>query len=1164
MGFLSKVKAEKNHEQRNSVFLEKPRTHQHNHSQNSSSSFSGSEFLLTGSNSSNSSNDTVGPMIKMSQTPRRVRNIPKALTPNITVDSFNYPATAEKSSGEGGKRSANGSPERKPPPPPKDDNRTPTKNGDPRLSTGQVNRSAPHPVSPGQSTGESGQPPVQPEAKPGRARIAPAPDQVPRMRPSSRSKSSSQSPKHVAQGQPPVADRASMSSYNGTFMPQYNGAPMPQYNGHVSPAPQTLPQQAYFQRPQQPESEEESEEDSEEDSTEYTGSTEDDSYDEESDSSFSSSSASTNQQQHPYYEQWMQYYASLAAQQQMMAGRNSMYGGYPYPMMQSQYYPNMPPQMSQMPSPSNMHMPYYNQGTDVPPSNLLPKNQSEANRNNDFLNNYKNRKSSTGSENGLVLNSRKSTVKSNRYPSMPLSILENESSSSEKLKKKRVSSLDLNFKPNELNKSTIEGDEDEIRERDVPLQIKKDDPTKSVAFGLLDLALEEKSDSRHISDYNKYLFDEQSDEDSNATIDKSQDVSNQHVEQDSKETHSNELSRQESIDSMGSDNSIQNETPSDFKVKLPSENKEPLSSKNKVKQNDDESNSKEETHSKDQSYIKDQSYSKDESYSTNVKQRKDKRKSKQARNSILSFNPNNSFSSQTDFTAIQQPPPQAFQPPPMMPSMPHPQMSPMDAMMFNQGSMPFGGPMGAYNTEYQGMNPPTQHGRRQSITTSDAKRQSMIFGGHNMPFNGPPTANRMSMPHMAMGGAPKQLQLRTSDSKIKEKVEKFVELRQIIASGNKSLEYRLKWIKMLINATNYCLYAYVNIKGDPSSQDQALYNKTLFVKSSVNHLLRLVKEYKHRKTDERTHSEVCYIYGCLLKQDYLETYNQDFGIEKDIPESIAFFEKALELNPNNFKSLYKLGDIYEYEYPDQFEEALKSYKEAAKLGYNRAIYKMSLLYLNVSQIRSTKFFNYLVELSNIDLTSKDVDLQGEDRDELEEIVGLAFFQLGKIYEGIYPGDLTTDDEFITKSLEQAPVNYAKSLTYYNKSAKLNCLLALVKLGTVYENGELNRQQNPSKSIQWYMKAVSSPLLFKRHPDAMLGLSRWNLQGSQGLSKYIPAPNPEKAIMWCDRAIKEFDVPEAYFAMGELTELGLGDRQPKDWFIRAYELGHTEAATKLGY
>lgn len=483
---------------------------------------------------------------------------------------------------------------------------------------------------------------------------------------------------------------------------------------------------------------------------------------------------------------------------------------------------------------------------------------------------------------------------------------------------------------------------------------------------------------------------------------------------------------------------------------------------------------------------------------------------------------------------------------------------------------------------YPGARTPS-HGKSQSIATADLKRRSMMAAAAGQqeqmypPYMPQAGGNRMSLPpnmgymgFVPPGNVPgyhmvQRPIIKTSDASINRKIEEFIELRSIIASGNKSLEYRLKWVKMLISATNYKLYAYINVKGEPVLIDQAAVNKPAFVKSSVTHLLKMVKDYENniKKNPPEINAEICYIYGCLLKHEYMITFNQDFGVEKDIPLAIEYLEKSIELNPSYSKSHYRLADIYEYELPERFEESLPLYKTLAKLGYNRAIYKIALLYLNVAQLRSIKFLGYFTKLSNIDLDSKDVQLYGDDRDELEEVVGLATYELGKIYEGIYPGDLTPESEFVEACLEKAPVNYAKSLTYYNKAAKLNCLLAWVKLGSVYEYGELNRQHNPSKSIQWYIKASTSPLPFKRHPDALLGLCRWCLQGSDGLSKHIPGPQPDKAVMWCEKAVKDFETAEAYYALAELTHQGLAKGNYRALYKKAHELGHPEAGAKIG-
>ena len=54
--------------------------------------------------------------------------------------------------------------------------------------------------------------------------------------------------------------------------------------------------------------------------------------------------------------------------------------------------------------------------------------------------------------------------------------------------------------------------------------------------------------------------------------------------------------------------------------------------------------------------------------------------------------------------------------------------------------------------------------------------------------------------------------VKVQDSTISKKIDEFVRLRSRIAAGNKTPEYRLHWVKMLIVATNYKLYSYINIK----------------------------------------------------------------------------------------------------------------------------------------------------------------------------------------------------------------------------------------------------------------------------------------------------------------------------------------------------------------
>ena len=296
-------------------------------------------------------------------------------------------------------------------------------------------------------------------------------------------------------------------------------------------------------------------------------------------------------------------------------------------------------------------------------------------------------------------------------------------------------------------------------------------------------------------------------------------------------------------------------------------------------------------------------------------------------------------------------------------------------------------------------------------------------------------------------------------------------------------------------------------------------------------------------------------------------------MEKSMDEALRFFERSIEIRTNNFKSYFRLGELYEDELypnvepregePDFLESALTNYKQSAQYGYNKAIYRIALLYFNVPHLRSPRCIKYFGDLANVDTKLTEIRLEEEDRDELDFVIGSAAYQMGRIYEGLYPGDLTADSAFVTKCLELAPVNWNKALAYYNKASRLNNVNAQVRLGKVYENGELDRQQNLGKSIQWYLKASRLLNPSERHYQAMLGLSRWYMTGTGGMSKLIPYPDPVNALLWCDRAL-ELNAAEAYFQRGLLAEQGLGAEPAEQFLQHAYEMGHEEAGARWTY
>lgn len=681
----------------------------------------------------------------------------------------------------------------------------------------------------------------------------------------------------------------------------------------------------------------------------------------------------------------------------------------------------------------------------------------------------------------LVENSRKLTIKSNRFPSVPSSTIERD--------RKRVASLDSNFKSSET-KDVVEEPEDLTSLR-------------PVNFGLLELAKEpeEPEEQKHEQEQPEEPEEnepEEQEEDANTTVKYTKKAEISELNLDIPERQ-NSSSSTKSFDSIATGSSanfhISNQKPPTPPPKTPDQTMETISKQ------------------------------------TKKKTKKSKKKSKKT----IPPSPGSNFNSSGNFTTPNRVPQNAINISPDM-NMMGMNMSPMN------------------------MNMP---GNRQSIMAPEINRQSVLMNPNmNMPIHqmmSPITSPHMmpqnqipQMPIQQVQQAPPRKPL---DPEIQQKVQQFKHLRSIIASGNKSYEYRLKWVKMLIKDVNFRLYSYINIKGESIHANESHMNKELFIKSATQHIQKLIKEAEtSTKISDEIKSDIFLTYANLLSHHYT-IYGQDFNMQRDISTSINYYEKSISRNGLNYKAYYTLGDVYEYELND-FEKAVSHYKHSAKLGYNRAIYKMALIYLNIPNYRSVKFIKILRDLCAIEVEKTELD--DDDKEELSEIIGFAAYELGKIYEGVYPGDLTVESEFVNKCLEIVPVNYAKALTYYNKSAKLNCPLTLVKLGNVYEYGELNRPQNPGKSIQWYLKAVSSPLPFRRNPDAMIGLSRWYLRGTNGESKHIPQANPERALKWCERAIKEYNSSDAYFQMGQLAEAGLTSQPPSYWYEQAAQMNHPNA------
>lgn len=111
-----------------------------------------------------------------------------------------------------------------------------------------------------------------------------------------------------------------------------------------------------------------------------------------------------------------------------------------------------------------------------------------------------------------------------------------------------------------------------------------------------------------------------------------------------------------------------------------------------------------------------------------------------------------------------------------------------------------------------------------------------------------------------------------------------------------------------------------------------------------------------------------FIYACLLKNDFVESYEQDFGIEKNVEGAIKYFNKVLDLNRRDPRVLYKLGEVYEYDVSDEnmnamatenggidevtsaVDKAIDYYTNSAQYGYERAEAKLAKFGITIESI----------------------------------------------------------------------------------------------------------------------------------------------------------------------------------------------------------------------
>ncbi|KAI5963665.1 uncharacterized protein KGF55_002545 [Candida pseudojiufengensis] len=567
----------------------------------------------------------------------------------------------------------------------------------------------------------------------------------------------------------------------------------------------------------------------------------------------------------------------------------------------------------------------------------------------------------------LIQNSRKCNLKSNRFASEPQHhhFINKNLNLDSNVRHQRVASLESNFKPGSFNGYKEENeidDDDDVEEREDEKNEFIDSSYKidSVAHSLNDLKLEKKRDtSRQISDYNKFLFDDDEDQ---------EEEEDEQDQENTKENTSNTKSIQTEeeydktlvIETLESPTSLYEKLPSPIDTLNRKDTTSSEGSYNSIQSEDRFQVGSIRQNSK-QSTLNDIRNTKQEQQQTQQKNQKQKQ-NKQLSSKSSSPPPHKL---QLNYPLPPLPDMNMMPPNPMMQMQLQMQMNQMNPMGMNGLPMsPFAmntgmNPMLYQNTEYYGgfndqfSNNNNNNNKRQSMMAPDSKRMSMMnMNDYSNKRNSMPIFNQQQIQQRQQQ---QQDHLKTLDPVILKKIEEFKSLRSEISSGNKSMEYRLLWAKMLINSTNFKLYNYITIKGDYlNHKQQPSANKAIFIKSSVTHISKIIKEIESSSSPNDLKSSLkCkafFIMACLLKNDFVEPYGQDFGISKNIEKSIEFFNKVLNLNSKDSRVLYKLGEIYEYEMENSKDLAIEYYSNSSQFGYGKAVDKLAKFGISIESI----------------------------------------------------------------------------------------------------------------------------------------------------------------------------------------------------------------------
>lgn len=248
-------------------------------------------------------------------------------------------------------------------------------------------------------------------------------------------------------------------------------------------------------------------------------------------------------------------------------------------------------------------------------------------------------------------------------------------------------------------------------------------------------------------------------------------------------------------------------------------------------------------------------------------------------------------------------------------------------------------------------------------------------------------------------------------------------------------------------------------------------------------------------------------------------------------------------------------------------DAYLGYKEAARMGWGRAEYRIGMLYENSNDIdKALKHYNQgaVLKDSAANYRLGMMYLMGQHGYQKDYQKGLDLIRIAAdgadedAPQGAYVYGLLVARELPDVNLPEflLPVDLAVARQYVEKAAYLGFAKAQLKMGQAYELSQLGCDFNPAYSLHYYGLAAR-----QGQPEAALGVSRWFLFGYEGVFQ----KNEQLAYNYGEQAA-EAALPTGEFAMGYYYEIGIhvqkDIRQARKWYELAAEHGNNDAKERL--